>query len=185
MTWTFVQCPMKSPMKMSREIQSAIKALLFGDRLTKFQVADQKASKARESARRAQQKFRNRRKEKWRLQGDQIEAQNRELKKEQERRTSLEQQLQQIKAENAQLNLRLNRSEEYCTVLQGSMETLRKSLDLLGGDTNNSHQGSNRPSTGHMTLSPSTSQSGLRNQIAPRPLSQLPNYLSKYPPPCI
>jgi hypothetical protein len=173
---------MKPPMKMSRRILSATKPLLFGDQLTEIQVTVQKASKARESARRAQQKFRNRQKEKKRLQKDQIEAQNRELKKEQERRTSLEQQLQQMKAENAQLKLRLDRSEEYCTVLQGSVETLRKSLDLLCGDTNGSQQGSNRPSTGHMTLSPSTSQFGHKNQISPRPLSQLPNYLSKHAP---
>lgn len=159
--------------------------LPVGDQLTETQAAVRKALIARRS-RLAQQKFRDRQKEHKQQQKEKIEVQDQELEKEKKIRMSLEQQLQQTKAENGQLKLRVDRSENYCMVLQDSVkalqtsiESLQKSLDLLRRNTNGSRHDSNRPSAGHEPLSPATSQSGYKSHLASRPLSQLPSHLSK------
>ena len=164
---------------------SAANLTLFGDQLTGIKIAVQKAKKALRSQRLAQKKFRDRQKQIREEQKDKIEKQSRELKREIEKRMILEQQLQQMKAENTQLRFRVDRSEEYSTVLQSSVKTLQRSLDLLCGDTNDSRHGSNRPKIGPTTISPATSQSGHESQIPSQPLSQLPHHLSKHAPHCM
>lgn len=105
-----------------------------------------------------------------------MEAKCRELEEAQERRKSAEQLLQRTEAEKVQLQFRVDRSEEYCKVLQGVVKTLQKSYELLCGDTGGPRRGSNLPS------SPATSQTGHEGPIAARQFSQFPAHLGKRKP---
>ncbi|KAJ6125839.1 hypothetical protein N7471_010332 [Penicillium samsonianum] len=160
-------------------------------KLPKSLLAQKEAQ--REAQRKAQRKFRRNQNDKIQQEQKKIakqsreieenrgrlEAQSRELEKEQKTRQGLEQQVQQLKAENMQLKLSAEKWEQNSTVLQGSVKDLQRSLGLLWGESGVICRNGNQSSAGSTTLSPSTSQSGTETHVAPRNFSLLSNFPRK------
>ncbi|KAJ6125846.1 hypothetical protein N7471_010339 [Penicillium samsonianum] len=110
---------------------------------------------------------------------DRLEAQSRELEKEQQTRQDLEQQVRQLKGEIVQFGLSAKRWEENSTVLQGIVKALQGSVGLLSGESHAICRNDNKSSAGSMTLGPSISQSGPKTQVSPRNFPILSNLNSK------
>ncbi|KAJ9475628.1 hypothetical protein VN97_g13239 [Penicillium thymicola] len=110
---------------------------------------------------------------------DRLEAQSRELEKEQQTREDLEQQVRQLKGEIVQFGLSAKKWEENSTVLQGIVKALQGSVGLMSGESHVICRNDNKSSAGSMTLSPSISQSGPKTQISPRDFPILSNFNSK------
>lgn len=129
----------------------------------------------------AQQTFRARQKERKRQEQQEFEKQKKELEEQKQEKERLAYQLQMVKAENVQLMRRAEVAEECSALLQESVKTFQRSLDMLCAGISSPRLESNSSSASALISSP-TSQFGQGNHLRARsfPLVAPPPHIFKY-----
>lgn len=141
----------------------------------------QRAQRKRKRSRVTQRNFRERQKKRQEEKETELEEKDKELEKKDNELEAMRQvikdqklELQTREAENAQLRFRAEKSEE-CSL------AIRKSLDLICGNSNSPYHNFNWKGTASMLPSSGTSHAGHENNMFARPPSYLANHGKSIP----